>query len=96
MRASFPETADKPARYVLTLAVASAQGQVAAMVALLERHGAYIEEFAVFDDALVSRFYVRIVFQLTHTESRPGFLMRPSCWSMSKCVLIPLSKSPKT
>jgi formyltetrahydrofolate deformylase len=54
----------KPVRYVLTLAVASAQGQVAAMVALLERHGAYIEEFAVFDDALVSRFYVRIVFRL--------------------------------
>jgi len=51
-------------RYVLTLAVTSAQGQVAAMVALLERHGAYIEEFAVFDDALVSRFYVRIVFRL--------------------------------
>lgn len=34
------------------------------MVALLEQHGAYIEEFAVFDDVLVSRFYVRIVFRL--------------------------------
>jgi len=53
-----------PTRYVLTLAVASAQGQVAAMVALLEQHGAYIEEFAIFDDSLVSRFYVRIVFRL--------------------------------
>ena len=52
------------ARYVLNLSVASAQGQVAAMVALLERHGAYVEECAVFDDALVSRFYVRIVFRL--------------------------------
>jgi formyltetrahydrofolate deformylase len=51
-------------RYVLTLAVTSAQGQVAALVALLERHHAYIEEFAVFDDALVSRFYMRIVFRL--------------------------------
>jgi formyltetrahydrofolate deformylase len=59
-----PSTNQAPARYVLTLAVASAQGQVAAMVALLERHAAYIEEFAVFDDALVSRFYVRIVFRL--------------------------------
>ena len=64
MQASSPKAADKPARYVLTLAVTSAQGQVAAMVALLEKHGAYIEEFAVFDDALVSRFYVRIVFRL--------------------------------
>ncbi len=54
----------KPARHVLTLAVTSERGQVAAMVALLEQHGAYIEEFSVFDDALVNRFYVRIVFRL--------------------------------
>ncbi len=52
------------ARYVATLSVPSARGQVAALVALLERHSAYIEEFAVFDDVLVSRFYVRIVFRL--------------------------------
>ena len=52
------------ARHVLTLSVASARGQVAALVALLERHHAYIEEFAVFDDVLVSRFYMRIVFRL--------------------------------
>src|SRR5438309_10419464 len=52
------------ARYVLTLAVASARGQVAALTALLERHGAYIEEFAVFDDVLVSRFFIRTVFRL--------------------------------
>lgn len=51
-------------RYVLTLSVASARGQVAALVALLERHDAYIEECAVFDDVLVSRFYMRIVFRL--------------------------------
>ncbi len=60
MQPSHPDSA----RYVLTLAVASARGQVAALTALLERHGAYIEEFAVFDDALVSRFYVRTVFRL--------------------------------
>ncbi|WP_342132779.1 formyltetrahydrofolate deformylase [Hydrogenophaga sp. OTU3427] len=59
-----PVSPNDIARYVLTLAVASERGQVAAMVALLEQHGAYIEEFAVFDDALVSRFYVRIVFRL--------------------------------
>jgi len=60
MQPSRPDSA----RYVLTLAVASARGQVAALTALLERHGAYIEEFAVFDDVLVSRFYVRTVFRL--------------------------------
>ena len=51
-------------RYVLTLSAASSRGQVAAITALLERHGAYIEEFAVFDDALSSHFYVRTVFRL--------------------------------
>jgi formyltetrahydrofolate deformylase len=51
-------------RYVMTLAAASAQGQVAALTVMLQQHGAYIEEFAVFDDKLVSRFYVRVVFSL--------------------------------
>lgn len=60
MQPSRPDSA----RYVLTLAVASTRGQVAALTALLERHCAYIEEFAVFDDVLVSRFYVRAVFRL--------------------------------
>jgi formyltetrahydrofolate deformylase len=50
-------------RYCLTLACRSARGQVAAVTALLERHGAYIEEFAVFDDVLSERFYVRTVFR---------------------------------
>jgi formyltetrahydrofolate deformylase len=68
MQPSHPDSA----RYVLTLAVASARGQVAALTALLERHGAYIEEFAVFDDALVSRFYVRTVFRLD--DARPNEL----------------------
>lgn len=65
MQPSRPESA----LYVLTLSVASARGQVAALTALLERHGAYIEQFAVFDDALVSRFYVRTVFRLD--DARP-------------------------
>jgi len=58
--------ASQPAlgRHVLTLAAGSARGQVASVTALLERHGAYIEEFAVFDDVLSSRFYVRTVFRL--------------------------------
>lgn len=53
-----------PGHFVLKLAAASARGQVAAVTALLESHGAYIEEFAVFDDALSNRFYVRTVFRL--------------------------------
>lgn len=59
-------SADAPTfgHYVLTLAAASARGQVAAVTALLESHGAYIEEFAVFDDVLSKRFYVRTVFRL--------------------------------
>ena len=51
-------------RFVLTLSAASERGQVAAITAMLEQHGAYIEEFAVFDDVLSSRFYVRAVFRL--------------------------------
>jgi formyltetrahydrofolate deformylase len=51
-------------RFVLTLSAASERGQVAAITALLERHGAYIEEFAVFDDVPSSRFYVRTAFRL--------------------------------
>jgi formyltetrahydrofolate deformylase len=51
-------------RYCLTLACRSARGQVASVTALLERHGAYIEEFAVFDDVLSERFYVRTVFRI--------------------------------
>ena len=50
--------------YCLTLACRSARGQVATVTALLERHGAYIEEFAVFDDVLSERFYVRTVFRI--------------------------------
>ena len=68
MQTSHPEQ-QAPGHYVLTLAAASARGQVAAVTALLERHGAYIEEFAVFDDVLSSRFYVRTVFRLDATDA---------------------------
>ena len=59
-------TAASPAldRYCLNLACDSARGQVAAVSALLHEHGAYIEEFAVYDDAGTSRFFVRSVFHL--------------------------------
>ena len=55
--------------YVLNLAVASARGQVAAVTALLERHGAYVEEFSVFDDVLSNRFYVRTVFRMDASDA---------------------------
>lgn len=58
-----------PGHYVLNLAAASARGQVAAVTALLERHGAYIQEFAVFEDVLSSRFYVRTVFHLDAADA---------------------------
>ncbi len=64
------------ARYVMTLAAESARGQVAALTTLLEQHGAYIEEFAVFDDALVSRFYVRVVFRLDDAQSAELSVLR--------------------
>lgn len=57
-------------RYCLTLACRSARGQVATVTALLERHGAYIEEFAVFDDVLSERFYVRAVFRVRGAAAR--------------------------
>ncbi|WP_128002339.1 formyltetrahydrofolate deformylase [Piscinibacter defluvii] len=66
-----PAKADQPTpgHYALTLAAASARGQVAAVAALLEGHGAYIEEFAVFDDVLSKRFYVRTVFRLDAADA---------------------------
>jgi len=74
MPASQPEA--EAVRYVLTLAAASARGQVAALSAMLEKHDAYIEEFAVFDDVLVSRFYVRCVFRLDNAHSMDIGMLR--------------------
>jgi len=63
-------------RYCLTLACRSARGQVAAVTALLERHGAYIEEFAVFDDVLSERFYVRAVYRTRAASAQDLDAMR--------------------
>lgn len=52
------------ARFALTFAAAGERGQAAAVTALLEAHGAYIEEFTVFDDVLSARFYLRTAFRL--------------------------------
>ncbi|MCX4165086.1 MULTISPECIES: formyltetrahydrofolate deformylase [Paraburkholderia] len=53
---------DRFHQYVLTLSCPSAAGQVAAVVALLDRHHCYIDELSVFDDDLSERFFVRCVF----------------------------------
>jgi formyltetrahydrofolate deformylase len=50
--------------FCLNLACGSAQGQVAAVSDLLNQHGAYIEQFSVFDDHTTERFFVRSVFSL--------------------------------
>ena len=50
--------------YCLNLSCGSARGQVAAVSNLLDQHGAYIEQFSVFDDHTTERFFVRGVFSL--------------------------------
>lgn len=54
---------DQP-RFILTMEGPSVRGQVAAVTSFLEQQGAYIEEFAVFDDVLTSRFYLRTQVRL--------------------------------
>ncbi|MFM2346510.1 MAG: formyltetrahydrofolate deformylase, partial [Pseudomonadota bacterium] len=50
-------------RHVLKAVCRSAAGQVAAIAALIERHGGYVEEFAVHDDRPSERFFVRAMFR---------------------------------
>lgn len=57
-------TTPQPPRYIMTMEGPSARGQVAAVTGFLERHGAYIEEFAVFDDVLTECFYLRTQVRL--------------------------------
>jgi formyltetrahydrofolate deformylase len=70
------QTSSPPAAqqsYALTLEAASARGQVAAITAMLEQHGAYIEELAVFDDDLSHRFYLRCVFRVEIADFGAAF-----------------------
>ncbi len=66
-------TPTQAVRYALTLEAASERGQVAAITALLEQHGAYIEELSVFDDDLSQRFYLRCVFRTTSATTAHAF-----------------------
>ncbi|PMS21964.1 formyltetrahydrofolate deformylase [Trinickia dabaoshanensis] len=64
-------TPDRSHQFVLTLACPSAAGQVAAVVALLDRHGGYIDELTVFDDDLSERFFMRCVFHGASAQNTP-------------------------
>lgn len=63
-------------RYALTVVCRSAPGQVAAVAAFMERHGAYVEQFAVYDDNLTSRFFVRSVFRRDRVGDSDLLLLR--------------------
>lgn len=51
-------------RYVLNFCAPSQRAQVSELTKILENHGAYIEQFSVFDDELCQQFYVRSVFNI--------------------------------
>lgn len=64
-------TPDRSHQFILTLACPSAAGQVAAVVALLDKHGGYIDELSVFDDDLSERFFMRCVFHGARGQNAP-------------------------
>ncbi|MGO3859471.1 MAG: formyltetrahydrofolate deformylase [Neisseriaceae bacterium] len=92
-------------RYVLNFSAPSQQGQVSELTSILENHGAYIEQFSVFDDAHSQHFYVRCVFQIHEHELMPlqnqyqQFILRQDAeghiWDLSQPtkVLILVSKT---
>lgn len=51
--------------FCLNIACPSQAGEVAAVVAFLDRHHGYIDEFQVFDDKFKQRFFVRCAFHST-------------------------------
>ena len=69
------DSSPKP-EFILAVACDSAKGQVAAISGFLDERGAYIKEFAVFDDELEDRFYVRCVFRGEHGETPPLSALR--------------------
>lgn len=64
-------TPDRSHQFILTLACPSAAGQVAAVVALLDKHRGYIDELTVFDDDLSERFFMRCVFHGAREHEAP-------------------------
>lgn len=55
-------------RYVLNFSAPSRRGQVGVLAGILEAHGAYIEQFSVFDDEICRRFYLRSVFHFSGSD----------------------------
>ena len=64
-------SADLAPEFILAVACPSAKGQIAAISGFVDAHGGYIKEFAVFDDEIEDRIYVRAVFRVdsTHTPA---------------------------
>ncbi len=60
--------------YVLTLSCGDRPGLVAAVAGLLADHGGNILEAQQFDDLLVDRFFMRVVFSVDPAQSRSGGL----------------------
>ena len=74
---SQPDTTPNPApEFILALACNSAKGQVAAVSGFLDERGGYIKEFAVFDDEIEGRFYVRCVFRGEAGQTPPIATLR--------------------
>ena len=100
--------AEEARHYILTVACASARGQVAALSGFLDERGCYIEEFAQFDDATTHRFFARCLFRADPEGTPPlerlrrEFAAGPAArWDMEwalhdtsvrPCVLIAVSK----
>lgn len=92
-------------RYVLNFSAPSQRGQVSELTDILENHGAYIEQFSVFDDEQTRHFYVRCVFNIHENElvtlqnHYQQFIQRQQAeghiWDLSKPtkVLILVSKT---
>jgi formyltetrahydrofolate deformylase len=63
-------------RHILTVACASARGQVAAISGFLDQRGCYINEFAQFDDVSSGRFFVRCRFRTDPQATPPLVRLR--------------------
>ena len=55
-------------RYTLNFSAPSQRGQVGELTKILESHGAYIDQFSVFDDEICRHFYLRSVFHIEEED----------------------------
>lgn len=66
-----PDIPPRAPEFILTVACDNAKGQIAAISGFLDARGGYIKEFAVFDDEIEGRIYVRAVFRGEHDVTPP-------------------------